>query len=126
MQFLRFRRFVRERLHWQMEHHLKTAAMCFRSDLHRVLVIGQNGNSQGITQSEDSFGGGAVAAQIVDNDGKARVCSISAGIHGSRTGPGWCTGNDFDFDRRQALMWKLESEDPASDDCALPRHSDSE
>src|SRR5258708_13161681 len=104
MQFLRFRRFVCDRLHRQMEHDLETAAMRFRSNLHRVLVIGQNGNSEGMTQSEDGFGGGAVAAEIVDNDGEPRVCSISSGIHGSRTRPARPTGYDFAFDSSHSCI----------------------
>jgi len=55
VQFLRFRSFVRDRLHRQMKHYLESAAMRFLRDVYGVLVIGQNGDGEGITQREDGF-----------------------------------------------------------------------
>src|SRR5204863_170214 len=54
-QFLGLRRFVGERLHWQVKHDLEPAAMRFLSDVCGVLVVWQNGNSERITESEDGF-----------------------------------------------------------------------
>jgi len=63
-----------------MKHYLESTAMRFLGDVHGVFVIGQNGNGEGITQREDGFGCGAVAAEIVDNDGELRVRRFSAGF----------------------------------------------
>ncbi len=79
-QFPRFRRFVRDRLHRQMKQYLESTAMRFLRDVRGVLVIGQDGNGEGITQGENGFGCSAVAAEIVDNDGEPRIRSFSAGI----------------------------------------------
>ncbi len=108
VQLLRFRRFVRDRLHGQMKHYLESAAMRLPGDVRGVLVIGQNGNGEGITQSENGFGSRAVAAEIVDDNCEARVRSYSAGILRCCTGNRRSARHDFDFDRRHACMSKLK------------------
>src|SRR5260370_13957251 len=108
VQFLHFRCFVGDRLHRQMKHYLEPTAVRFLGDVHRMLVIGQNGNGEGITQSEDGFGCGAVVAEIVDNDCEKRVRGFSAGIRRSYSGSGSCARPKFDFDCWETCTSKLE------------------
>jgi len=54
--------------------------MRFLGDVHGVFVIGQNGNGEGITQREDGFGCGAVAAEIVDNDASCAFAGFPLGF----------------------------------------------
>src|SRR5260370_14812485 len=78
VQFLRFGCFVSDRLHRQMKHYLEPTAVRVLGDVYRMLVVGQNGNSEGITQSEDGFGCSAIIADVVGNYCETRVRGFSA------------------------------------------------
>lgn len=67
-QFLRFRVFVGNGLHGQMEKNLEAATLRFVGDLHGMFMIWQNRNRQWIVQRKDSVSGRAVATQIVKNN----------------------------------------------------------
>src|SRR5258708_8329784 len=108
VQFVRFGCFVSDRLHRQMKHYLEPTAVRVLGDVYRMLVVGQNGNSEGITQSEDGFGCSAIVAEIVDNDCETRVRGFSAGIRRSYSGSGCCARHNFDFDCWQTCTSKLE------------------
>src|SRR5260370_32516766 len=108
VQFLRFGCFVSDRLHRQMKHYLEPTAVRVLDDVYRMVVVGQNGNSEGITKSEDGFGCSAIVAEIVDNDCETRVRGFSAGILRFYPGHGCCARHDFDFECRQSCMAKLE------------------
>ena len=84
MQFLRFRVFVRNGLHGQMEQDLKAAAFSFGGDFNGMLVIRQDGDGQGVRKSKDCIGGGAVAPQIVEDDRQPWTRRLARGAIGSR------------------------------------------
>jgi hypothetical protein len=91
-----------------MKHDLESSAMRLLRDFQGVLVIGQDGNGEGIAESEDGFGCAAVAAEIVDNDGELRICYFSSGIPRFYTGCGRRARHDFDFEHLRAGMPELE------------------
>src|SRR5258707_2610012 len=91
-----------------MKHDLESGAMRLLGDVRGLLVMGQNGNGEGITQSEDGCGRSSVAAEIVDNDGEPRGRRFPAGILRSFTGCECRARNNFDFYRRHACVTKLE------------------
>jgi len=91
-----------------MKHYLKSTAMRLLGDVRGVVVIGQNGDGEGITQSKDGFGCSAVAAEIIDNDREPRVRSFSAGIFRTHIGRECCARHDFDFEYRHAYTSKLK------------------
>jgi len=45
MKLLGFGGFIADGLHGKVQHHLKTAAVCFFRNLRRVGMIGENGDS---------------------------------------------------------------------------------
>jgi len=71
--------------------------MRFLGDVHRMLVIRQDGNGEGIAQGEDGVGCSAVAAEIVDDDREPRVRNSSGGVLRSYDGLGVLRASRFLF-----------------------------
>jgi len=67
-EFLRLGLIFAYGLHWKMEHHFTAAAVRLVGNLYRLRMLRQNGNGHGVGQSEDLFSGGAIAAEIVNQN----------------------------------------------------------
>jgi hypothetical protein len=103
MEFLRFGHFVSNGLHGQMKHDFVAATVRFFRDIDGMRVMGQYGDGQRIGQSEDRIGGGAIVAEIVEDDCETRTAVLFALLSGSRQSGACCDrSNDMHGSRDHA------------------------